>query len=66
MSKSRSSTHTGRASPQRHLADLLAVPRNLRQPLLDRGQQGLVAQPARGLRRIDSEPTYIGVEVFSS
>ena len=32
--------------PQRHLADLLAVAGNLRQPPLDRGQQRLVAQAA--------------------
>ena len=43
--------------PQRHLAHLLAVARDLRQPLFDGGQQGFIAQPGarptQGRQRAD-------------
>ena len=52
-------------NPQGDLADFLPVARNLRQSPLHRLQQSLVAQPTAGRRRIDSDPTYIGVVVSS-
>jgi len=51
---------------ERDLADLLPVARDLRQPGLDGRQQRLVAQAGRGLRRMDSVPTYMGVDESSS
>jgi hypothetical protein len=56
--------HTGRASPG-DLPDL-PIPRNLGSRRSTVSSSASYGSLPRGLRRIDSDPTYIGVEVFSS